>query len=514
MLDWLWKALRSRAGRGRTFVMPLPMRGKYDAAQTTPENVRHWRNADNLSANAAASPDVRRILRNRARYEVGNNSFAKGIIGTLANDTIGRGPRLQMLLDNQEANRVIEREFSRWARTVGLAEKLRTMRAARAEAGEVFVLLTNNPELPVPVKLDLRLIEADQVTTPSLGMVVPRSVDGIVFDAYGNPKEYHILRQHPGDLSAVVPECDRTPASLVIHYFRADRPGQSRGIPEITSSLPLFAYLRRYVLAVILGAETAANFAAVLKTTAPANGESAEVEPNAVIEVERNSITAVPEGWDISQIRAEQPTTTFAEFFDKMVNWIARAFSMPFNIAACDSSKYNYASGRLDHATYDLSVRVERSVIEDVVLDSILVAWLQEASRIAGYIPAGEAIAAIMPPVTAAPDEQTATSRRVDVEHEWFWDGREHVDPSKEANAQETRLRTGTTTLSREGAKQGIDWEVQERQRVKELRLRMELLQSELDLSPEQARGVVLALPIVPTPTTETEDQETKNDAA
>jgi hypothetical protein len=80
--------------------------------------------------------EVRRTLRNRARYEVANNSYARGIVLTLANDVIGTGPRLQMLLgDGQDAgtNRTIEAEFARWAKATGLPEKLRTMRQARAE---------------------------------------------------------------------------------------------------------------------------------------------------------------------------------------------------------------------------------------------------------------------------------------------------------------------------------------------------------------------------------------------
>ena len=39
----------------------------------------------------------------------------------------------------------------------------------------------------------------------------------------------------------------------------------------------------------------------------------------------------------------------------------------------------------------------------------------------------------------------------------WFWDGHEHVDPSKEATAQEKRLANNTTTLAAEYAKQGKD---------------------------------------------------------
>lgn len=72
------------------------MRGRYDAAQTTDENRQHWASADQLSANAAVSPEVRRILRARARYEIANNSYAKGIVLTLANCVLGTGPGPQV----------------------------------------------------------------------------------------------------------------------------------------------------------------------------------------------------------------------------------------------------------------------------------------------------------------------------------------------------------------------------------------------------------------------------------
>ncbi|WP_460185730.1 phage portal protein [Thermopirellula anaerolimosa] len=183
---------------------------------TTEDNRRHWAAADGLSARAANSPEVRRILRNRARYEVANNSYARGIVLTLANDCVGTGPRLQMLTPNAEANRRIEQEFSMWAKAVGLAEKLRTMRMARAQDGEAFAILTSNPRLPTQVKLDLRLVEADQVTTPDPSALGGNAVDGIVFDSSGNPVEYHVLREHPGDaMLALGLQYDRVPAEAI-----------------------------------------------------------------------------------------------------------------------------------------------------------------------------------------------------------------------------------------------------------------------------------------------------------
>jgi lambda family phage portal protein len=462
MAWWPFSKRAKTVGRtAATRVVPLRpgfaghVRAKFDSAQTTPDNRRHWANADYLSADAAANRQVRQTLRNRARYEVANNSYARGIVLTLANDVIGTGPRLQMLLgDGADAgvNQTIEREFVAWAKAVDLAGRLRTMRMARAQDGEALALLVSNDNLDSPVKLDLRLIEADQVTTPGLTLAKPGAVDGIVFDDSGNPAEYHILRVHPGGATGGVgQDYDKVPAESVIHWFRADRPGQSRGLPDILPALPLFAQLRRYTLAVIAAAESAANIAIFMKTNAPAGGEAAEVEAMATMEFEPNMAVFGPEGWEPSQIRAEQPATTYREFKAEILNEIARCLNMPFNVAACNSSGYNYASGRLDHQTYFKSIRVEQAHLETVVLDRILDAWMAEAAKVFGL---------------GAIDSWP---------HQWFWDGHEHVDPAKEANAQETRLANHTTTLASEYAKQGKDWETELRQRAKETALMKEL---------------------------------------
>jgi len=433
------------------------VRAKFDSAQTTPDNRRHWANADSLSPDAAARADIRRILRNRARYEVANNSYARGIVLTLANDCIGTGPRLQMLLENPEINQAIEREFAAWAKAVDLPAKLRTLRMARAQDGEAFAVLFTNENLAHPVKLDLRLIEADQVTSPGAAAKVgsAEAVDGIEFDAFGNPKTYQVLKAHPGGgtgSTEIVP----VPASSMIHWFRADRPGQRRGLPDILPALPLFAQLRRYTQAVILAAESAANWAIVMATTVPPGGEAAEVEKGAVQEIETEQNTAVfaPEGWKPEQIKAEQPATTYDMFKHEILNEIARCLNMPYNIAACNSSGYNYASGRLDHQTYYKSIRVEQAHCEAVVLDRILEAWLLEAVMVFGISRTGAS------PVQA---------------HQWFWDGHEHVDPVKEASAQATRLANHATTLATEYARQGKDWETELRQRAKEISLQKEL---------------------------------------
>ena len=92
------------------------------------------------------------------------------------------------------------------------------------------------------------------------------------------------------------------------------------------------------------------------------------------------------------------------------------------------------------------------------VLDRILRAWLDEAILISDFLPIWL---------------RTTTFR--DLTHQWFWDGQEHVDPAKEANAQATRLQNHTTTLAYEYARQGRDWEGELRQRAKEVALMRKL---------------------------------------
>lgn len=443
---------------------PVPLlRAKYDAAQTTSDNTRHWVNADSLSANAAMSNDVRNLLRQRARYEVANNSYAKGLVLTLANDCIGTGPRLQVQTRDRDFNRQVEAAFENWAAQVRLAAKLRTAKQAKTTDGESFGQLFANGGLPHPVKLDIALVDCDRVTSPYSPLAAAGTVDGMKLDEYGLPQQYFVMKNHPGEVLSGVEDYNTIDASYIFHWFRSDRPQQYRGVPELTPALPLYAQLRRYTLAVLAAAETAADFAAVLYTESPPDeGAVAAVDPMDTIDLEKRMATALPEGWKLAQIKAEQPATSYKEFKGEILNEIARCVNVPYNIAACNSSDYNYASGRLDHQTYFKSVLVERYDCQAVMLDPLLQAWVNEAMLMSEF----------------------AGLRRfgAGLPHQWFWDGFEHVDPVKNARAQQIRLKNGTTNLQIECAKDKMDWEsVQDQRAIEVERAREKGLVQETD---------------------------------
>jgi len=124
-------------------------------------------------------------------------------------------------------------------------------------------------------------------------------------------------------------EYDVVPAANVVHWFRAGSARPAQGPAGTPGGPSLFAQLRRYTLAVLDAAEAAADHAIVAKTQAGANVEPNIGEPFDVLPLERRMMTFLPEGYDIGQIKPEQPTTTFDMVVRTYICEIARCLNMP-----------------------------------------------------------------------------------------------------------------------------------------------------------------------------------------
>lgn len=420
---------------------------KYDAAQTTDENRRHWTNTDSLGPNAALNPFVRRVTRDRARYEFANNSYAHGIVRTRAMDVVGTGPMLQCQSGlGPKVDADIEAAFWGWMVATKTPEKLLTLEITKTVCGEWFASFFRNPMIPDAVSLDYQPHEPEMIANPRLGFYGDRR-DGILFDDFGNVAGYMLLREHPGEQPTIGlgNSADVIRAADMLHVYNCERPGQVRGISEVVSSLPLFAQLRRYTLAVIRAAETAADVAAILKSMMnPNDPDSEDLEPFDAFELDPGMVLTMPKGWDLTQLKAEQPATTYAMFKREIICEIARCLSMPYNIAAGDSAGYNYSSARLDHRIYAKSIRVERFLIEMRVLDRLFERWWDFAVEADDYLPAEVAELPFAPV------------------HEWRWDGDEYIDPQKEASSADIKIKSGTSHRLREYAIAGLDVNVED----------------------------------------------------
>lgn len=467
----------------------------YDAAQSSPETDDYWAWSDSLNANAANSPEVRKTLRERARYQRDNDGHLSGLVEKIARDLVGSGPRLQVMLSawsdpdfgtQMEAApgsaHKVELRFVEWCRRVGLARKLRVLHETRIIDGEAFALMITNPAAPEnEPSLDIKLYEADQIDTPFYLGYDPLEFPGGLLDSAGNVATWHILKTHPGSyVWATDPYgYDAVPASLMVHWMKQRRPGQIRGIPEITPGLNLYAYIRRYTLAVLGSAETAAKIAGILEVDTPPPDDSGDDPPA----IEAMDQVPIPRGallttyGKVSQLKAEQPTTQYQAFKAEVLTEAGAALGAPRNHATNSSAEYNYSSGRLDHLPYERMIAVIRGDLREVVLDRIFRAWLYEATRIPGYLPDD------LPPLEAW-------------SWEWHYDGFDSIDPLKDAKTDETNLRNGMTTLARVYARSGQDWEESMRQRAREIALGQQL-ETEMNLPPGSLTGLAPPTPEV-----------------
>jgi len=424
---------------------PKPVRrAGYDAAKTTNENRKHWAEADSLAPVAQLTPAVRRTLRNRSRYECQNNGYAAGLIRTLVTDTVGTGPRLQMLTDDPKLNEAIEDQWRLWSCATNWPLSLRVLCGTKYVAGECFGVFRDSKRLEkqgYPITLDVRLIEPDQVTDGFAGgLFQTTGDDGIVCDDDGDVEAYKILRFHPGDNRAysagLTP--DRVSVENVLHWFQPERPGQLRGVTPLAPVLDIFAQLRRFTKATLTAAEVAAMLAGVMTSDMPAEDGSADADVKTfdLIELVRGMLVTLPAGRKVEQFKPEQPTTNYKMFVEAKLRECGRPLNVPFGKIAGDHSAYNYSSGRMDDAPYWHDRDVERQEIEAKVSDPLFWKWCDFARfvipRLAAY-----------------------QGKFWDLKHVWHYDAKPTSDPVKDATGDELNLTNGSDTLSGIAARDG-----------------------------------------------------------
>ena len=145
-------------------------------------------------------------------------------------------------------------------------------------------------------------------------------------------------------------------------------------------------------------------------------------------------LMTLPDGYSITQMRAEQPTTSYASFKAEVLSEAGRPFNMPYNIAAAKSAGYNFASAKLDFAVFDKAIGIDQFRVEEICLEPTLEHWFDEARLIPGYIPdlrsLGVDLRQGLPP------------------HEWMCDGQDQLDP-RESASKATGISAGIESTRR-----------------------------------------------------------------
>jgi lambda family phage portal protein len=277
-------------------------------------------------------------VRNMARHLDRNHDIVSGGLHTLAQNIIGatgigvepqpRNRNGDVLEDLAFQLSMLWSDFCKrpevtWQHDNGSMERLLCRTWLRDGEGLAQELIGPVPLLDhgTRVPYSLEMIEPDLLpwdfTEPGRGIT-----QGVQRNAWGRPVAYHLYKQHPGEMLALLGETKSVPAERMMHIKLVDRIGQVRGISLLASVLTRLDDLKDYEESERIAAKIAACFAAfIIKGDAthlpegvPDKDRTARLSPGMVFDtlrpgesvgtVDTNRPNPNLEGWRNGQLRA------------------------------------------------------------------------------------------------------------------------------------------------------------------------------------------------------------------
>lgn len=461
--------------------------GRYDLAELSGPNTKHFAKADDRPPFLANSLYTRKQIRMKARYEWENNCYLAGLVSTLAKDVIGYTiPTLRVLIDEpgvspkDSLKTFIEEQWIKWSthRLINLPEKLYLLDTTKTVEGESFwyKFTDEDAEYETGISLNMNVLSSSRVTDPyirikdamkdepiyqngnQVGYRTTVNDDGLIVDAKsGRPLRFMVspLDTEIYGFDLIKDNFEMVDAKYMTQWYHPTRPGQFRGVSEVRQAVPIYAQLRRYLTTVMTGAETIASFAGTIKTTSPPIEGPTTIEQFTQFPITPGMLTSLPEGWEPTQFQGNTNAINVQATIDLALRECGRALDVPFGIVAGDSSKYNYSSARLDYIGYDEGTKFKRGQLSIKIMNPTFASFLLELSLINQRVREAFEAGAIY--------------------HSWSYTARPSLDPQKDASANDQNLKNNLTTLAEIYASRGKDWEEELEQKSREKKKIIEL---------------------------------------
>jgi len=381
-------------------------------------------------------------LRTLATREAASNPLVEGVLFSHGVDIVGpHGPTLQVQSDNEAYNQALEAVWSQWwkrpltNRRRSGASLLRLWIRDLWTAGEFFAQKLTKKEYGGPVKLRLLPIHPRRVGTPMDKATSDNVVLGIEFDDDGDPVRYFVQKYKPG--SSYLPigdDYDEIDADKMIHGFPLVEEDQARGVPWLSSTVDTVGDLRDYDFETLVAARQAARQSMFWYADHPDAPYIALKGPESH-PYEAGTQQAGPPGWKPQMLTPTQPAAQYVEYRKERQAELGRPVGMPLMHIRLDAGRHNYSSARYDGQNYQRGLMTLQGWVEDETLNPLVDDVAREA-ELAGAVP----------------------KRPEKVTYKWTWPKLPHVDPQREANAEDTGLnKNRTLTFPQACAGRGTD---------------------------------------------------------
>jgi lambda family phage portal protein len=483
----------------------------YDAAQWSSQEMGDW--LPSIRSPDSEINQFRDRMVARSRDLVRNDGWAAGGITRILDNTVGASMRLSASPDYralaamtgikgfnsewaEEFRRTAESLWRGFADDVGryndvsrqltVSQQMRLALRHKLVDGDSLMVAHWLPERVgrgrARYATSFLVVDPDRLSNPFQMMDSKHMRNGVEIDDHGVPMAYHIRKAEQNDwynaIEAMhwerVEREDGDGWLRVIHDFERDRAGQNRGVGIFTPVLARFKMLARYYGVELQAATIAATFGtyvtspydpAIVQDALDGDSELSNYQQlrtdwskdrPAMLSGAR--VPTLAPGEAITSVGAEHPHSGFSDFAHEMLRTFAACAGISAEQVTQDWSKTNYSSARAALLESWKTLTRRNTEFKIGTATPMYSSWLHEA------MDAGD-----LPLPAGAPDFiefRTAYSRC-----DWLGVARGWVDPVKEKQGAILGMDAGLSTLQRECAEQGLDYEEIIEQRAREVEL-------------------------------------------
>lgn len=430
----------TKAKKSARAAAPVKKR-RYEGASRS-KRMSGWKTTSS-DANAAMVTSLSE-LRNRSRDLRRNNPYAAKAVQVIGANVVNTGIVTQF----REGDYLgAELHWADWAETTAIdfegRQNIYAMQGmvmeAVVESGEVLMRRRINVARRYPIQY--QILEPDFLDSTKTTSEVEGGgfiLQGIEFSAQGERKAYWLYESHPGGVDAnqirSSNQSHRVPVEELRHIFRADRPGQARGVPWCSPVMVRLKDFDDMEDAQLMRQKIAACFTAFVQDIShefyPVNEDddlygAEHGEDDGVAYGERlvpGIIEELPRGKTVKF--AEPPSVdNYHEYSSTVLHAIAAGYGITYEALTGDYSELNFSSGRMGFLEFQRNIKIwqERIIIAQM-LDPIIEDF-KMMLEIQGENVVGLKHVHVAPP-------------------------REMIDPTKEVPMQIEEMRSGLDSIS------------------------------------------------------------------
>jgi lambda family phage portal protein len=430
-------------------------------------------------------------LRAWSRSLVRDNAYAWGVVDTIVSSVIGTGITAQSQIETPEGtdvedlNEIRDKVWQEWCEVcdvngrLNFAEIQQLAQREMVEAGEVLIHLVNTPSnkyrgIYRPVPLALELIEADRLATDKDTYKIHsrdgnKVIRGVELDDLGKPLAYWIYPEHPNGPYATRVLPIRIDASEILHLYRVDRIGQTRGVSWFAPVLGWLRDLGVYVDNEIQASAVASCFGVAITTNGRAgtglmpstDDESSDVNGNQFEYLEPAMIVRLQPGESVESINPGRPNSASEPWINLMLRGISVGTGLSYEVVSRNYSGTSYSSSRTSMLEDRRRFRRWQRYDVQHLCQPIWDRFCDQAATAGtdGFPSMSEILA----------DRRSATAV------EWQTPAWEWVDPQSEQSASDAALNSFQSTYQDELGQRGKHWKNVFYQRAKEEKLKRQL---------------------------------------